>query len=280
MKKFGLGRGLSALIPEEEEKESDIKLVSPDKIKPNPYQPRREFKEIELQELVSSIKERGIIQPLIVRKIDNDDYELIVGERRLRAAKIAQIPEIPVIIRDCSEEDLLQLSLIENLQRENLNPVEEAKSYEVLTSKFLLTQEEVAKKIGKSRPEVANTLRLLNLPDFILQGIRDGKITAGHGRCLLSLSSEDIQNKIYYQIVLKKLSVRETEEMVKEKTAEGGKQKRKKKPEAIFVSDVVEKLSGFLGTKVKISGSGKKGKIYIDYYSSEDLERIIDILIK
>lgn len=280
MKKFGLGKGLSALIPEKEEKESDIKLISPDKIKPNPYQPRREFKETELQELALSIKEKGIIQPLIVRKIDNDEYELIAGERRLRAAKIAQISEIPVIIMDCSEEDLLQLSLIENLQREDLNPVEEAKSYEALISKFSLTQEEVAKKIGKSRPDVANTLRLLNLPDFILQGIREGKITAGHGRCLLSLPSNDLQNKIYYQIVLKKLSVRDTEEVVRNLTAETGKQKRKKKPEAIFVSDIVEKLSGILGTKVKISGSGKKGKIYIDYYSSEDLERIIDILMK
>lgn len=280
MKKFGLGKGLSALIPDEEYKVGDIAFIDIEKIKPSRLQPRINFKDEELQELAQSIKEKGVLQPILVRKVEGDEYELISGERRYRASKIAGILQIPAIIKECNEEESLQISLIENLQRENLNPVEEARGYKELIEKFNFTQETISKKIGKSRPYIANILRLLNLPDFILQGIIEEKITEGHGRCLLSLPSQELQSKVYYQIILEKLSVRQTEDLVKSIISPDRKPKRKKSTTHIYISDLVEKLSSFLGTKVRITGGGKKGKLYIDYYSREDLERLIDIILK
>lgn len=277
MKKIGLGKGLKALIPEKEVSEERIVYIPLEKIFPNPEQPRREFSEESLQELADSIKEKGILQPLILKKT-GENYQLVCGERRYRAAIKAGLEKIPAIIKEYDLKDSLEASLIENLQREDLNPIEKAFAYKKLREKFNYTQEELAKKLGKSRSEIANTLRLLNLPQYIQESLLEGKITEGHARLLVSVEEEEIRRKIYKKILEEKLSVRMVEALLKETPV---KRKRKKpEKEEIYLEDVKEKLQIFLGTKVSILRTGEKGYLKIEFYSEEDLQRILEKIIK
>lgn len=285
-----LGKGLEALIPKVQiaprpsrgrlQIGEEIVKIPLEKIKPNRYQPRNEFKEENLSELANSVREKGVLQPLIISpSAIPGEYELIAGERRLRAAKLAGLSEVPVVIRPTvSEQERLQISLIENLQREDLNPIEEARAYQKLIKEFGLTQEEIAERLGKSRATVANTLRLLNLPQEIKEAVSSRIISSGHARTLVGLPVEEIQ-KLVQRIIQERLSVRETEKIVERFKVESLKLKRKKKilPELISAA---EELQQGLGTKVKIKGSVRKGKIEIYYYSLDDLNRLLDLLKK
>jgi ParB family chromosome partitioning protein len=237
-------------------------------VHPNPNQPRYTFDEESLLELAQSIKEHGIIQPLIATK-KGDEYELIAGERRLRAAKIAGLKTVPMIIRTYDEQQKLEIAVIENIQRHNLNPLEEAMAFQRLADDFNLTQEEVAKKMGKSRSAVANTLRLLNLPVEIKRGLVDGKITEGHARAILSVDNPQKQLELYEQILNNRLNVRAVEAKAKTMSSKSTRN------ESNFYTDLENQLRNKVGSKVKIQGQGKGGKIIIDFYSEEELERII-----
>lgn len=286
MVKRGLGKGLGALIPTPEvveyNPEQDVVLeISVEEIIPNSFQPRKEFDPEKLQELASSIQEHGVIQPVIVRpRLNNTGYELVVGERRLRACKMIGLEKIPAVIKTLSDQEMTEIALIENIQRENLNPVEEAKAYKRLIEEFGLTQEEVAKKVGKSRPFVANFLRLLQLPSDILDLLADGKVTVGHVRPLLSLVNESLQRQVVKEILERNLSVRETEETVKKiiKDKTSKRILKKKNTSPVFL-DLQEQLQNKFGTKVLIKDSGKRGKIEIEYYNYDDLQRIIDLIV-
>ena len=286
MVKRGLGKGLGALIPTPEvveyNPEQDVVLeISVEEIIPNSFQPRKEFDPEKLQELASSIQEHGVIQPVIVRpRLNNTGYELVVGERRLRACKMIGLEKIPAVIKTLSDQEMTEIALIENIQRENLNPVEEAKAYKRLIEEFGLTQEEVAKKVGKSRSFVANFLRLLQLPSDILDLLADGKVTVGHVRPLLSLVNESLQRQVVKEILEKNLSVRETEETVKKiiKDKTSKRILKKKNTSPVFL-DLQEQLQNKFGTKVLIKDSGKRGKIEIEYYNYDDLQRIIDMIV-
>ncbi len=284
-----LGKGLEALIPKSQITDYKLKIsegiikIPIEKIKPNRYQPRNKFKEENLAELANSIKERGLLQPLVIStSAIPGEYELLAGERRLRAAKLAGLSEVPVLIRpEVSEQERLQISLIENLQREDLNPIEEAQAYQKLIKEFGLTQEELAQRMAKSRAVIANTLRLLNLPSEIKETVISGAISSGHARTLVGLPAEEIQ-KLVQRIIRERLSVRETEKIVENLKVETLKLKRKKSrllagPELVSLS---EELQHLLGTKVKIKGSTKKGKIEIYYYSLADLERLTGLIKK
>ena len=278
-KKIALGKGLGALIPgidsggKEPEKNTDCNI---ELIKPNRYQPRVHFSGTELEELALSIKEKGILQPLLVRK-DAGGFELIAGERRLRAAKMAGLKKVPVIIREVADAaEMLEMSIIENIQRENLNPVEEAEAYHRLMTEFKLTQEEAAKRVGKSRPAVANLLRLRQLPSQIKESISDGTVSMGHARALLGAETAAQQNAAWRAIISKGLSVREIENLVRRLKSEKNKSsKRKETTDGIYFSSLAEELSRNFGTKVEIIRHGKKGKIAIEFYSNEDLDNLI-----
>jgi ParB family chromosome partitioning protein len=273
-----LGKGLGALIPEKPSPELEGKRVfrfcGIEEIQPNPFQPRKSFDDEQLQELVGSIREKGILQPLIVRR-KGDSYELIAGERRWRAAQKAGIKEVPILIRDVFESEILELSLIENIQRENLNPVEEAEAFKGLMDHFHLTQEEVSRKVGKDRTTIANAIRLLKLPPEIRQSLVDGAISMGHARAFLSLDGPEKQKLAFKKVLAAKLSVRQTESLVKQihSKAHPGRLKNKQEWNAI-----VEELQRVLGTKVRIVGKPKRGRIEIEFYSQDELDRIIDLL--
>lgn len=277
-KKIALGKGLGALIPgidsvgKEPEKNTscDIELI-----RPNRYQPRVHFSGTELEELALSIREKGILQPLLVRK-DAGGFELIAGERRLRAAKMAGLKKVPVIIREVADAaEMIEMSIIENIQRENLNPVEEAEAYHRLMAEFKLTQDEAAKRVGKSRPAVANLLRLRQLPNQIKESISDGTLSMGHARALLGAETAAQQNAAWRAIISKGLSVRETENLVKRlKTEKNKSTKRKETTDGIYFSSLAEEPRNF-GTKVEIIRHGKKGKIAIEFYSDDDLDNLI-----
>jgi len=271
---MALGRGLDSLIPRKNfsvkaiEEKSDILEIPINLIRANPYQPRNNFDEQSLEDLANSIKEHGILQPLVVNKIADDVYELIAGERRLRAAQKAGLNKVPVVIRLITASKKLELSLIENIQRKDLNPLERARAYQKLIDEFNLTQEEIAKKMGKARATVANTLRLLNLPISIQRAIEEERITEAHAKVLLTLESPEAQEAMLRRILGVGLTVREAEQLVISK---------RKKPRAIdyFVKSQEEKLQEILGTKVIIKKRGKKGKIIIEFYSEEDLANLI-----
>ena len=271
-----LGKGLGALIPDIEDdlegKEGAL-YCTLDEIQVNPYQPRTVFDQEKIEELTRSIRERGVIQPLLVRKVGGG-YQLVAGERRLRAAKKAGLEKIPVVVREISKAELLEYSLIENLQRENLNPIEEAEAYKRLMKDFDYTQQKVSQVLGKNRATVANQLRLLKLPGVVKKSLAKGEISIGHARGLLSLSELQKVKEAFRIVVGKGLSVRETEKLVKRLSQE----KKKKEPEKrlIHLEYVRNDLRQWLGTQVKIVKSGKKGKIIIEFYSSEELERIIE----
>ncbi len=279
-KNTGLGRGISALIPNFDTPESspDFLMCPINDIAPNRYQPRTVFSQEELDRLKESIAAQGVLQPLLVRHMD-DSYELIAGERRLRAAKEAHLTHVPVFVKNLTDEQVLEVSIIENIQRENLNVLEEAEAYHRLIKEFHYTQEKVAKKIGKNRSTIANLLRLRSLPDVIKESLIAEKISMGHARALLGAGSQE--NQIYlYNIVLKKqLSVRETEKLVNK--AKKDPQKLKKKlsvEEKKILEQVCELISGRIKSKVKIQKSGDKGKIEIKFKSKNEFQRLVDLL--
>ena len=309
---YGLGRGLSSLIPQKR-KSSDgeeIKIKEPQKdfnyfggspqaekdktapameeggvsasgggvleiavsdISANPFQPRKDFNEVKLQELAESIKEHGIIQPITVSK-NGREYEIIAGERRFQAAKMAGLSKIPVIVKQADNQKKLELAVVENIQRENLNPVEEAKSYLRLVEDFDLGQEEIARKLGKSRSVIANKLRLLNLPVEIQRSLIEGKITEGHAKAILAIDNPEKQRALYELIIKNNLTVRQTEDKTKEVSVRTHKRTLSIDPETKNMED---NLSQTLGTKVKIKKSGGGGRIVIEYYSREELDNIL-----
>ncbi|MFA5523708.1 MAG: ParB/RepB/Spo0J family partition protein [Tissierellales bacterium] len=290
VKKRGLGKGLSALIPDEpivdslrvENGEERVMFIDISLVEPNVDQPRRDFDEEALNELVQSVLKHGILQPIIVRK-KNNGYEIVAGERRWRAAKEAGLKEVPALIKDLNQLEVSQIALIENLQREDLNPVEEALAYKNLTEKYKLTQEEISQAVGKSRPYISNVMRLLNLEDEIIEMISIGNISSGHGRALLAIEDGNTRIKLSQVIVEKSLSVRETEKLVREliesKGKKSTKEKTKKGPcQDPVILEIEESLRKFFGTKVTVTKGSKKGKIEIEYYSEDDLERIIELL--
>ncbi len=280
-KKVRLGRGLDALlsgIDSMESSSAEYFQCDIDLIQPNRFQPRIRFSENELNDLCQSIKEQGIIQPLLVRKHE-DGYELVAGERRLRASKLAGLSQLPVIVRDISDVELLEISIVENIQREDLNPMEEADAYHRLMSEFSLTQDNVSNRVGKSRSAVANFLRLRQLPGQIQTTIKDGSLSMGHARALLGLKTPAKQNAAWKSVISKKLSVRETESLVKRLQNENVKPKKKTThTDDIYFQDLADDLSRQFGTRVKIIRKGKKGKVEIDFFSNDDLDRLISLL--
>lgn len=283
MAKSVLGRGLEALISSKPEvssftepKESEVgSFIKIENIITSAKQPRVTFNKEKMAELISSIKEKGVVEPILVRP-KNDKYEIIAGERRWRAATEAGFDTIPVVIKDVSDKDALELSLIENIQREDLNPLEEAKAYQFLMAEYKITHEEIAKALGKDRSTVSNTIRLLKLPEGIREEIRNENLTMGHARALLSLEDPARQQLLAKKIAKKGLSVRETELLVKKDM--GVQIAPKEKQADPHLSKIAEEFQHLFGTKVSISGKSNKGKIEITYYSEDDLSRIMDIL--
>jgi ParB family chromosome partitioning protein len=281
MTRKALGRGIKALIPES----MGLATVAPptgmfeisvDEIRRNPRQPRTSMNERALQELSDSIRQRGVIEPIVVRRA-GEGYELVAGERRLSACKKAGVSRIPAIVRDAGEADAMELALIENLQREDLNPVDEARAYLTLVSEFSLTQEDLAARVGKDRSSIANCLRILKLADTVLDMIRSGAITSGHGRALLALEEPGEQLAVARKAAAKGMSVRETEALVNRlaRRRKRASHARTRPPEIV---ELEEKLRKFLATAVRISWRGRKGKIEIDYYSNDDLGRILEVI--
>lgn len=299
VKRGGLGKGLDSLIPDNGkvpesgrktkvvekviekivEKPSEVKLKI-NQIEPNREQPRKKFDEQALEELADSIRQFGILQPLIVQEKEKY-YEIIAGERRWRAAKLVGLKEIPVVIRKMSEQEMVEISLIENIQRENLNPIEEAAAYKRLLEEFHLTQEEIAERVAKSRTAVTNSMRLLKLDERVQQMVVDEMLSTGHARALLAVEDSELQFQTANKIYNERLSVREVEKLVKNVGKEKSSKKEKDfQQEAVF-QDLEEKMKVSLGTKVSINRKDdKKGRIEIEYYSMEELERLMEILIK
>ena len=287
MQKKGLGRGLSALIPGAPESAtvetpsgSSPKQVAVDRITTSPFQPRRSFDETKIDELASSIRNQGIIQPLIVRP-KNDGFELIAGERRWRAAMRAGLSHVPVVVRDASDHEAMQIALVENLQREDLNSIEEANGYRRLQEEFHWSQEEMAEKVGKSRPAIANSMRLLTLPSEVQQEIAAGNLPAGQARALLGLHTEPLIISTCREVIAKGLSTRETEKMVRSLLIG----RRRRRPVPLLDPDlksIVEELQRSLGTRVRLLPKPRtaKGKVEIEYYTAADLERIVETITK
>ncbi len=274
-----MGKGLGALIPErpiaEIKEEKKIPAVCGiEEVDPNPLQPRKTFADDQLQELADSIQKKGILQPLLVRQ-KGSRFELIAGERRWRAAQKAGLKEVPILVKDIPESEMLELSLIENIQREDLNPIEEAEAFKRLMDQFQLTQEEISEKVGKDRTTIANTIRLLKLPPEVKQSLAEGKISMGHARAFLSLDGLEKQKSLLKRLLLDGLSVRQIENLVKRLRTKRQPVSRRSDPEW---SALVEELQRTLGTRVKIVGQRKRGKIEIDYYSPEELDRIVELL--
>ncbi len=278
--KHGLGKGMLALVDEnmieEEVQKGNIQMIDVGKILPNKHQPRKFFAEDELKELADSIKEKGVIQPILVTDLGNGKYELVAGERRWRAAKMAGLLEIPAIIRDFSEEDKLEIALIENIQRSDLNPIEEALAYKEIMERLNLSQEELAQRIGKNRSSVANTLRLLKLPEVIQQKLIQKELTEGHARAILMLNERDMMIQFADYIIEEGLSVREAEVMVKDFEKQNVSRETSKESSSSShpLAHLEEKFIKSLGLKVNVKGSIKKGKIEIYYFSQEELEYI------
>ncbi len=290
-KKGGLGRGLEALIAdaapienvgaakeqsgEHEDSTDRVRYIKTFDIMPNANQPRKTFDEEKIQELANSILEHGVIQPIVLRKKDKG-YEIVAGERRWRAAIKAGLSEVPCLIRELDDEQNMLLAIIENMQREDLNPIEEAEGLNQMIVTYGMTQEQVSKSVGKSRPYITNSIRLLKLPEYVRDLISEGKISAAHGRTVITVEDDEVRKRICEQIVKEGLSVRETERLVDEI----GKPKRKpaKRIKNPNVSRVEEELKEVLGTKININQKGSKGKIEIEFFSKEELERLIDML--
>ena len=285
-KKQALGRGLSALLPdidafEQHDEGEKIVNISVTQIKPNPYQPRRIFDAEKLAELAQSIREHGVMQPVIVSEADDETYLLVAGERRWQAAQSAGLQELPCIVRKLSDRDLAELSLIENLQREDLSPLEEADAFRTLMDSYGYTQEDMAKRLGKSRPYVANTLRLLSLAAHERKLLADGKISAGHARCVLSLSSQAQRTQLISAILRDGLSVRQSEALAEKlKQESGAAVKLRKSRSQLLHDDIARDFSSRIGVKVRITGSQGKGRVILDFNSEDDLQNIIDAIMK
>ena len=280
----GLGKGLNAIIgadivSEVIDRPRAIE-ISVDRLSPNPFQPRRSFTEEGLEQLAESIRHHGILQPIVVRP-SGDGYQLIAGERRWRAAQIAGLQRIPAVVRELDDPGMVQVALIENLQREDLNPIEEASAYRRLMDEFNMTQEQLSSTIGRSRPAIANAVRLLNLPTEIQRAVEERKLSEGHARCLLAISDQEDQLKVAAQIIANGLNVRQAEELVRGTTRDVSRETIRKRtseddPDAVRLT---QRLGERLGTRVKLSGSVRKGKLEIEYYSTEDLDRILEIIL-
>ncbi len=284
--KRGLGKGMRALVHENELDKFDIKdanLIPVDKVIPNRFQPRREFNKEALQDLADSIKKKGVFQPILVSSLGDGSYELVAGERRLRASKLAGLKEIPAIIRDYSDEDRLEIALIENIQREDLNSMEVAHAYKEIMDRLKLNQEQLAQTVSKSRTAVANTLRLLNLPDFVQKKVSEGAISEGHARTVLSLDNIDKMIEFTKHIVSEGLSVREAEKEVKGWGTKSSSQKKnvsretKSRREKVL-DELQERFISSIGARVEITGNIKQGKIQIFYHSEEELENIYNLI--
>lgn len=285
MRRPALGRGLGALIGQNELAETLIREVPLDQIRPNPYQPRQQFSEESLAELADSIRELGVIQPIIVRQESEGDYVLIAGERRLRAASIAGLTTIPAIVRSPTEQQMLEMALVENVQREDINPIDAALAYKRLMDEFGLTQEQVAQRVGKSVPAISNTLRLLNLPEYIIKSLQEGVISEGHGRALLMVKDPTLQRQLWSDITTEGLSVRAAELRARElrpmnptprNAPESAPQPSSASPELLALQ---HNLSAYLGTRVQVvQWGGGGGRIVIEFYSEEELGRILETI--
>ena len=282
-KKFesGLGRGLNALLGDPEIQTSGEGSVSLpiSQVEPGLNQPRKRFDPEALEELRQSIEQHGVIQPLTVRRLSTGYYQIIAGERRWRAAKAAGLTDIPAVIIEADDRKVMEIGLIENLQREDLNPAEEARGFKVLLEEYGLTQEQLAQRMGKSRPAVANTLRLLALPDEIMAMLEEGTLSAGHARAILPLPSPEAQIACAKKVIEGQLSVRQTEALVKALSRQPKEKPKNDQPDiALYLGELEKDLSGTLGRKVKIAHKGKKGKIELEYYGDEDLEILLSAL--
>jgi len=281
--KKGLGKGMGALIPIEDElipDNSPYRVLPIQKVEPNPEQPRRDFDEEELEALADSIANHGVIQPLTVRELPTGYYQIVAGERRWRAARIAGLDEIPVVIIDADDKKTMELALIENLQRQDLNPVEEAMGYHTLMAEYGLTQEEAAAQVGKSRPAVANALRLLSLAPEVLLMVRKGTLTAGHARAVLSLKTEKLQAEAAKKIANLGLSVRQAELLCKNMAKEPAHTQQPLTLAVDYVAECEKSLSKRLGRGVKIVNGKRKGKFELEFYGQEDLQVLLDALMK
>ncbi|MBM7615580.1 ParB/RepB/Spo0J family partition protein [Alkaliphilus hydrothermalis] len=283
-KKRGLGKGLEALIPQtntvhiEEDSivEGKVHNININKVYPNVNQPRKDFQQEQILELAQSIKNHGFIQPIIVMK-EEKGYMIIAGERRWRAAKELQLQEIPCIVKQYEDHRILEIALVENLQREDLNVIEEALAYQQILKDYSITQEQLSEAIGKSRPYIANSIRLLNLDERVIEMIRLGQISSGHGRVLLRLDNLENQYKVAQQILEHQLNVRQLEELIEPKNTSNKKEKTSKSKDYILL-EIEDSLKKRFGTKVTINKGPKKGKIEIEYYNEDDLERIVELL--
>lgn len=274
MIKKGLGKGLGALIASEDSEEAGIKELKLNEIEPNINQPRKMFDDDKLIQLSESIKQHGIVQPIIVKKED-DIYRIVAGERRWRAARLAGLITVPVIIKELSNKQVMEIALIENLQREDLNPIEEAEAFEKLINDYNMTQEEISVVVGKSRPAIANSLRLLALTDKVKEYVVNGDLTSGHARAMTIIEDNQLQEKVAMQVIQNKLNVRETEKLVKNILFKKPVKKISVKNEEIY--SIEDKLKGIFGTKVELVTNKKRGKIMIEYYSNDELERLLDL---
>ena len=277
--KGGLGKGLEALFADNGAEESSSSTLSISEIEPNKEQPRKDFDTAALGDLADSIREYGVLQPLVVRPMPDGGYQLVAGERRWRAARMAGLTEVPVVIKELTDQQAMELALVENLQREDLNPIEEARGYQELMEKFEMTQEQVSARVGKSRPVITNALRLLKLPQEVQELLSIGKLSNGHARALLALEDEELILQIAREIVRKGLSVRQVESLVK-RVKQAGKPE---KPKATawdnpYFSEVQLALSESLSRKVLVEGKGEKGRLVIEFYGQEDLKTIVDLL--
>lgn len=280
MGKKVLGKGLDALIPHDEIDGNEIKEIRINEIEPSISQPRKNFDEEKIKQLAESIKQHGIVQPIIVKR-EGNIYRIIAGERRWRAARVAGLATVPALIKEITERQAVEIALIENLQREDLNPIEEGEAYQKLINEFNMTQEEIANIIGKSRPAIANSVRLLCLDENVKDMIKEGKLSSGHGRALVSIEEKEVQRKLAEEIIEKNLNVRETEKRVKkhlEKRNDKYKNIKSAGRNDYEVGEVEEKLKNILGTRVRLIDKNKKGKIIIEYYSYDELERIIEMM--
>ena len=284
-KKGGLGKGLDALFIDNETVDTGVVTLRLSEIEPNKEQPRKVFSEEALNELADSIKEHGVLQPLLVRPLPTGGYQLVAGERRWRASRMAGLQEVPVVIRDMDEEQAMEIALIENLQREDLNAIEEASGYKLLMERYGMTQEQVAKRVGKSRPAIANALRLLHLPQTVITMVEEGEVSPGHARALLAFEDQNKLLSVAQKVKTGKYSVRDIEKMSKEKNEEPQNQKAEAHQESwsaqeTFFTEMELALSNELGRKVKIVQSGNGGLIQIQFYSEEDLKQLAEKLSK
>ncbi|WP_088012672.1 ParB/RepB/Spo0J family partition protein [Gottfriedia acidiceleris] len=274
----GLGKGIGAFFQDINQQEELVQEIDLKELRPNPYQPRKVFDETAMLELTQSVIEHGILQPIIARK-SIKGFQIVAGERRYRAAKNAGLNTVPVIVRDLTEEQMMELAVLENLQRDDLNPLEEAEAYQTLIEQLHLTQEQLAKKLGKSRPHIANYLRILTLPNSVQKMVEEGTLSMGHGRALLGLKRKGLIEGTALKVIEKNLSVREVETLVNDLNENVSRETQKKNPtKNIFFSEYEDLLQEKFGTSVKIKSAKDKGKIEIQFFNKEDLERILSII--